>query len=53
MDTITSATTRIGTEDGLPSNLVYDILFEGDSVWVGTDVGGAATKILPSGDWFS
>ncbi|MCK4971419.1 MAG: hypothetical protein KAS77_12860, partial [Thermoplasmata archaeon] len=41
MDTTTSVTTRIGTEDGLPSNLVYDILFEGDAVWVGTDVGGA------------
>jgi len=53
MDTSTSATTRIGTEDGLPSNLVYDILFEGDAVWVGTDVGGAATKALPSGDWLS
>jgi hypothetical protein len=53
MDTTTSATTRIGTEDGLPSNLVYDILFEGDAVWVGTDVGGAATRNLPSGDWLS
>lgn len=53
MDTSTSTTTRIGTEDGLPSNLVYDILFEGDAVWVGTDVGGAATRSLPSGDWLS
>ncbi|NOQ54199.1 MAG: hypothetical protein GQ558_06305 [Thermoplasmata archaeon] len=53
MDTTTSVTTRIGTEDGLPSNLVYDILFEGDAVWVGTDVGGAARRILPSGDWIA
>ena len=53
MDTSTSVTTRIGTEDGLPSNLVYDILFEGDAVWVGTDVGGAARRVLPSGDWIA
>ncbi len=53
MDTTTFATTRIGTEDGLPSNLVYDILFDDEAVWVGTDVGGAARKGLPSGEWLS
>jgi ligand-binding sensor domain-containing protein len=52
MNTNTHETIRVGTEDGLPSNLVYDVMFRQDTeVWVGTDVGGAARKTLPSGEW--
>ncbi|UCC92793.1 MAG: hypothetical protein JSW25_09040, partial [Thermoplasmata archaeon] len=43
MDTENETMTRIGYEDGIPSNLVYDIHMEGEDVWIGTDVGGAAT----------
>ena len=42
LDVPTGDTTRIGVEDGIPSNLVYDIKMEKQDVWIGTDVGGAA-----------
>jgi len=42
MDVQTEVPTRIGVEEGIPSNLVYDITMEGTDVWIGTDVGGAA-----------
>jgi hypothetical protein len=51
MDTATEETTRIGTEDGIPSNLVYDIQMEDGSVWIGTDVGGAARADLQELEW--
>ncbi len=51
LDTTTGQPERIGTEDGLPSNQVYDIMFHSGEVWIGTDVGGAARRRLPDGMW--
>ncbi len=51
MDVDTEGITRIGVEDGIPSNLVYDVELEGTSVWIGTDVGGAAFAELDHLVW--
>jgi ligand-binding sensor domain-containing protein len=51
LDTSTGILERIGTESGLPSNLVYDIMMQPEDVWIGTDVGGAARRSLAGGEW--
>jgi len=51
LDVPTGDTTRIGVEDGIPSNLVYDIKMEKQDVWIGTDVGGAARANRNSLKW--
>lgn len=51
MDVHTEVPTRIGVEEGIPSNLVYDITMEGTDVWVGTDVGGAARADRGKLEW--
>ena len=51
IDVATGAIEGLGMEEGLPSNLVYDILVHQGDVWVGTDVGGAARRALSGGAW--
>jgi ligand-binding sensor domain-containing protein len=51
LDVPTGDTTRIGTENGIPSNLVYDFEMVGMDVWIGTDVGGAAMANRGVLDW--
>jgi ligand-binding sensor domain-containing protein len=51
LDVNTESMERIGTEDGLPSNLVYDIETDGNNIWIGTDEGGAARADLDDLVW--
>ncbi len=51
IDVATGGIEGVGTEEGLPSNLVYDILIHQGEAWVGTDVGGAARRALAGGAW--
>jgi len=53
LDVATEGITRIGVEDGIPSNLVYDVELEDGSVWIGTDVGGAAVADLDDLEWLA
>jgi hypothetical protein len=51
LDVSTGSLKRIGAEDGIPSNLVYDILPVDHDVWIGTDEGGAAVADIDDLVW--
>ena len=51
LDTATGAISSITTDEGLPSNLVYQVMAHGGDAWVATDAGGAARRPLGGGGW--
>jgi ligand-binding sensor domain-containing protein len=51
LDTATGGISSISTDQGLPSNLVYQIIAREGEAWVGTDAGGAARRPFSGGTW--
>ena len=51
LDTATGGISSISTDQGLPSNLVYQIIAREGDAWVGTDAGGAARRPFTGGTW--